>query len=109
MQLGFIDHPDGAYHASLLLGANFPEFQHYSQFEKSGFSNQINLILEPVSMGLGFTVLPAHAVKAFQKPHLITTHQLSTQVNETLYLGYRRNKSMLSRVNTVIDEANKWL
>ncbi len=53
MQLGFIDHPDGAYHFSLLLGANYPEFKHYNQFKKAGFSNQINLILEPVSMGLG--------------------------------------------------------
>ncbi|MFT4606330.1 MAG: DNA-binding transcriptional LysR family regulator [Gammaproteobacteria bacterium] len=109
LQLGFIDHPDGAHHASLLLGSNYEEFQHSSLFEKKGFSNQINLILEPVSMGLGFTVLPAYAVQAFQKPQLIKTHRLSNPVSETLYLGFSHGKSIPSRVNTVIAEAQKWI
>ena len=43
MKLGFIDHPDGGHHAALLLGANYPEFQHSSQFPARGFSNQIGL------------------------------------------------------------------
>ena len=101
-QLGFIDHPDGAYHSSLLLGANYPEFKHYNQFKKTGFSNQINLILEPVSMGLGFTVLPAHAVAAFPSPEKVKIHYLAIPVAETLYLGVHLNKFMPSRVKTVI-------
>lgn len=109
LQLGFIDHPDGAHHAGLLLGANYQEFEHSSLFEKRGFSNQISLILEPVSMGLGFTVLPTYAVEAFQKPQLVKTHRLSKPVSETLYLGISRKKSIPNRVNTVISEAKKWL
>ncbi len=109
IQMGFIDHPDGAHHAGLLLGANYIEYQHRHQFKTSGFSNQINLILEPVSMGMGFTVLPTHAVKAFQKNHMIRVHELSISVYETLYLGNFRNKTIPNRVNTVIDEAKKWL
>ncbi|OEY65061.1 LysR family transcriptional regulator [Marinobacter sp. X15-166B] len=109
MKLGFIDHPDGAHHASLLLGANYPEFQHSNLFEKKGFSNQISLILEPVSRGLGFTVLPAHAVEAFPKPERISTHPLSVPVSETLYLALRRDKPVQNRTNTVITEARKWL
>ena len=109
IQMGFIDHPDGAHHAGLLLGANYIEYQHRHQFTTSGFSNQINLILEPVSMGMGFTVLPTHAVKAFQKNHMIRVHELSISVYETLYLGNFRNKTIPNRVNTVIDEAKKWL
>jgi len=108
-QLGFIDHPDGAYHSSLLLGANYPEFKHYNQFKKAGFSNQINLILEPVSMGLGFTVLPAHAVAAFPAPETVTIHHLATPVSETLYLGTHLNKFMPSRVKTVIAATKKCL
>lgn len=107
--LGFIDHPDGAHHAGLLLGANYPEFQHSNLFVKKGFSNQISLILEPVSRGLGFTVLPVHAVEAFQKPELVSTHILSNPVSETLYLGLRRHKPLPNRVKTVIAEARKWL
>jgi len=108
-QLGFIDHPDGAYHSSLLLGANYPEFKHYNQFKKTGFSNQINLILEPVSMGLGFTVLPAHAVAAFPAPETVKIHHLTTPVSETLYLGIHLNKFMPSRVKTVIAATKKCL
>lgn len=107
LQLGFINHPDGAHHAGLLLGANYPEFQHSNLFEKKGFSNQISLILEPVSMRLGFTVLPAYAVEAFQKPQRIKIHRLSNPVSETLYIGVSHKKSIPSRVNTVIAEAKK--
>jgi DNA-binding transcriptional LysR family regulator len=109
MELGFIDHPDGAHHAEMLLGANYPEFQHSNLFEKKGFSNQIGLILEPVSLGLGFTVLPAHAVEAFQERQLVRTHQLPNPISETLYLALRREIPMHNRMNTVITEARKWL
>ena len=109
LQLGFIDHPDGAHHAGLLLGANYPEFQHSNLFARKGFSNQINLILEPVSMGLGFTVLPAHAVAAFQQPQLVNSHRLSHPVSEILYLGVNRNRTLPNRVHSVIAEARRWL
>lgn len=109
LQLGFIDHPDGAHHAALLLGPNFPEFQHSKLFERKGFSNQISLILEPVCMGLGFTVLPAYAVEAFQKPELINTHKLKKPVNEALYLCLNQNKPIPNRVQTVIQESTIWL
>lgn len=107
--LGFINHPDGVYHISMLLSANFSEFQHSNDFEQKGFSNQIGLILEPVSRGLGFTVLPAHAVAAFQKPELIRIHHLKTTVSETLYMATRRELSLPNRVQTIINEVKKWL
>lgn len=108
-QLGFIDHPDGAHHASLLLGANFPEFEHSNRIERNGFSNQISLILEPVSLGLGFTVLPAYAVEAFHQPELIRAHRLPQPVSETLYLCINRDQPLPHRVASVISETKKWL
>lgn len=107
--LGFIDHPDAAHHAGLLLSANYPEFQNSSLLTKKGFSNQIDLILQPVSIGLGFTVLPANAVESFNRPELIKSHQLSTPVAETLHLALRRDKPLANRVQTVITEMSKWL
>ncbi|MFG6160256.1 LysR family transcriptional regulator [Halomonas sp. 1390] len=104
-RLGFIDHPDGAHHAGLLLGANYPEYEHIQQLGKAGFSNQINLILEPVSLGLGFTVLPAHAVEAFDHPAHVRVHPLAHPVSETLYLASHRRKAMPNRVATVVEEA----
>ena len=109
IELGFIDHPDGAYHAGQLLSANFSEFQNSNQFKRSGFSNQINLILEPVSMGLGFTVLPGHAVGAFKDREKVKTHRLTNEVSETIYMGTHMNKFTPNRVNTVISEVEKCL
>lgn len=109
MALGFIDHPDGHFHADLLLGANYPEYQHSSLFPRKGFSNQIGLILEPVSLGLGFTVLPSHAVEAFQQPERIKAHQLAKPVSETLYLSTLRHRALQRRMETVIAEARRWL
>jgi DNA-binding transcriptional LysR family regulator len=102
VKLGFIGHPVGAHHAGLLLAANFPEFQYSNLFEKTGFSNQIGLILEPVSIGLGFTVLPAHAVQAFKRPELISYHRLANPVSETIYLGVLRQKPISNRITTVL-------
>lgn len=104
-RLGFIDHPDGAHHAGLLLGANYAQFEHVQQLERTGFSNQINLILEPVSLGLGFTVLPAHAVEAFEHPAHVRAHSLAHPVSETLYLAAHRRKTLPNRVKTVVEEA----
>ena len=109
MALGFIDHPDGAYHAGLLLSVNYPQFQNSQQFKRSGFSNQINLILEPVSMGLGFTVLPRHAVAAFKDVEKVRVHRLKNTVSETLYVGTHANKFSANCVKTVIAEAEKVL
>lgn len=109
VKIGFINHPDGAHHATLLLGANFSQFQNINDFEEKGFSNQIGLILEPVSRGLGFTVLPEHAVVAFEQSHLINSHPLSTPINETLYLATKREYAIPRRIQTVIEEAKKWL
>jgi len=109
MSLGFIDHPDGSYHAGQLLGVNYSEFQHRSQFKTSGFSNQINLILEPVSMGLGFTVLPSHAVKSFKEANKLRVHPLVNEVSEVLYLATHTNKFLPNRVKTVITEIERCL
>ncbi|MGQ7845354.1 LysR family transcriptional regulator [Granulosicoccus sp. 3-233] len=109
LALGFIDHPDGAHHAGLLLAANYPEFRHSKQFRQAGFSNQITLILEPVSLGLGFTVLPRHAVEASDKADCVALHRLPGKVSETLYLAYHTRQPLPARVRTVIAEARSCL
>lgn len=109
MGLGFVDHPDGAYHARQLLSVNFPQFQNSNQFKRSGFSNQINLILEPVSMGIGFTVLPRYAVDAFLAGDKIKAHSLPTSVSETLYMGVHANTFTPNRVATIILEVRQCL
>ncbi|MBY6016331.1 LysR family transcriptional regulator [Ferrimonas balearica] len=102
-QLGYIDHPDGAHHAGLLLSANFSQFEQIDQLPRRGFSNQIGLILEPVARGLGFTVLPAYAVAAFAQPERILAHALDNPVSETVYLVKRRYQALPKRFSLITD------
>jgi len=101
IELGFILHPDAAHHGKLLLSENFSEFEHIEQFTHKGFSNQISLILEPVSKGFGFTVLPLYAAKAFQSQDLITIHSLDKPVNESLFLCVNRHSILASRTKLI--------
>ncbi|MFO6424933.1 LysR family transcriptional regulator [Motilimonas sp. KMU-193] len=103
LAMGFIAHPDGHHHSQLLLSANFAEFESCAQFVQRGFSNQISLILEPVSRGLGFTVLPINAVNSFARRDLLKIHSLPTAVSEPLYLCYHRRGLLPQRVKTIID------
>lgn len=103
MTLGFIDHPDGAFHAQQLLAPNFQEFDHYNALPNRGFCNQISLILDPVASGLGFTVLPAFAVEAFARPDEINVVSLDASVEETLFSIAHRHRTHPNRVSTVFD------
>ena len=101
IKLGFIAHPDAAHHGRLLLSENFSEFEHVEQFVHKGFSNQISLILEPVSRGLGFTVLPLHAAKAFYPQDLLKIHHLNNPVSESLYLCCNRQVIKPARIEYI--------
>lgn len=107
--LGFIDHPDGEHHANQLLGANFSAFQGYDSLIKTGFSNQIHLILKPVSMGLGFTVLPYFAVDDFFNTQLIKVHQLPKPVKEIIYLCHHKNRPLLNRMKKLVTHVKSWM
>lgn len=104
--LGFIGHPDGEHHANLLLSENYNEFRSVEQFKQKGFSNQITLILEPVAMGIGFTVLPSYAVSAFAKQDQIRVVTLPKPVYEPLYLVQRRGRHQPSCVDFCRNEVN---
>ncbi|WJG08165.1 LysR family transcriptional regulator [Aliiglaciecola sp. LCG003] len=101
VKIGFISHPDAAHHGRLLLSKNFGQFEHIEQFPYRGFSNQISLILEPVSMGLGFTVLPLHAAQAFKPQKTINIHRLEKAISENLYLCFNRHAILANRVKFI--------
>jgi len=68
------------------------------------------LIVEhQVDTGLGFTVLPSHAVGAFKECEKVKIHRLTNKVSETLYMGTHTNKFTSNRVITVMSEAEKCL
>lgn len=101
IELGFISHPDAEHHSRQLLSMNFTAFEHVEQFRCKGFSNQISLILDPVSRGFGFTVLPLFAVNAYQHQNAIKIHPLKTSVSENLYLCVNRHSILSNRTQFI--------
>lgn len=97
-EIGFIDHPDGAHYADRLLNANFGEqFYSFEKLKKSGYINQINQILVPVSEGLGFTVLPEIAVRFFPKQDLLHVAPLNVPIQDELFLVRKKHRKLPKR------------
>src|SRR5690606_332178 len=84
-QLGFIDHPDGQAMARRLLSRRFPDAPGVRNLPVSGYTNQITLILESVARGIGFTVIPRYARRAFA----IQVVENGAKVVDTLWLLHR--------------------
>jgi DNA-binding transcriptional LysR family regulator len=96
--LGFMDHPDGAHYADRLLGANFKEqFDSVEKLKKTGYINQINQILLPVSEGLGFTVLPEIAVRHFPHQSLLFVAPLEVPIQDELFLVRKKHRVLPKR------------
>lgn len=88
-RVGFIDHPDGQAMAARLFRHRFPGNPGVRSLPCRGYSNQVGLLLEPVALGLGFTVLPRYARQAFDKPDAIRVVECGKPVVDTLWLIYR--------------------
>ena len=67
-----------------------------------GFTNQIDLILEPVALGLGFSVLPRYARLAFARPEAIRVIEGEPAVVDTLWLLHRAEWPLSARAKLVL-------
>lgn len=102
-QLGFINHPDGQDMATRLLSRRFPGFPGVRSLPHRGFTNQIGLILEPVALGLGFTVLPQFAREAFERPEALRVVAGEPAVVDTLWLLHRAEWPLSARAKRVLN------
>ncbi|QZA76621.1 LysR family transcriptional regulator [Deefgea tanakiae] len=96
-QLGWINHPDGTAMAMRWFARAFPG-KRLADIPERGFINQISLILQPVVLGLGFAILPQHAVKAFQQQDAIRIWSLEQAVSDTLWLVQRQEWPLSQQV-----------
>lgn len=103
-RLGFIDHPDGLAMATRLLARRFPGNPGVRSLPQRGFTNQVSLVLEPVARGLGFTVLPCNARKAYGRPEAIQIVPCHTSVVDTLWLIYRAEWPLSARGSYVVGQ-----
>ncbi|ALV05618.1 LysR family transcriptional regulator [Roseateles depolymerans] len=108
-RLGFIDHPDGQAMATRLLTRQLPGNPGIGHLPSRGFSNQIALILEPVSRGLGFTVIPRHARQAFARQDAIQVVELGEAVWDTLWLIHRAEWPLSARAAWAVQQIKERL
>jgi len=102
--LGFIDHPDGRSMATRLLFRRFPGNPGIDSLPTNGFTNQVALILEPVSRGLGFTVIPRHARESFAQPATIKSVDCGDPVMDTLWLIHRAEWPLSGAAQWLIEQ-----
>lgn len=91
--LGLIDHPDCEHYLSRFMTANKIE-RPFNQIPRSGYINQLSQILYPVAKGLGFTVLPVSAVKAFLLQDKISILPVTTVIKEPLFLVQKQRRTL---------------
>jgi len=104
VRLGFIDHPDGMGMAKRLLNRRFPDNPGVETLTRRGFSNQIGHILDPVSHGLGFTVIPRYARLAFPRQEDVRLLDCGQQVKDTLWLIHRAEWPLPVRAERILSE-----
>ncbi|MGI2096819.1 LysR family transcriptional regulator [Shewanella glacialipiscicola] len=102
-KLGFISHPDGEAMATRLLSRKCPDSPSIQEIPCNGFTNQISLILEPVARGLGFTVIPQYARKAFERQEDIYVVECGSQVVDTIWFIHRAEWPLSQRAQKTIE------
>lgn len=97
-RIGFINHPDGLQFLTQLLEHNpVIGLTNTNQIRISSYVNQLSQILLPVSLGLGFTVLPENTIAHYQDnntDHNLQVIDLPNSVNEPFYLTQKRHKEL---------------
>ena len=100
--LGYINHPDGPYYASKVLGDNYPDyFKGFERLPISGYVNQLSQILLPVEIGLGFTVLPESSVDRYADLRRVYKVDLEVECLEKVNLIYKKYKPLPHRYKYV--------
>ena len=107
--LGFINHPDGKDMATKLLTANFKEFTVFENLKLAGANNQINRILEPVSMGLGYTVLPNFAFDDFRMKSKLKVLTLKKEVTSSIYIVRKKFRPLPKRYDFIEEYITKMI
>lgn len=102
--LGFINHPDGFEFIDKVLSLNdFSGYIGTDNLAISGYVNQLNQILLPVEKGVGYSVLPARAVKQFGDSQKLFIVPLEVPLSEPLYITTKRHYTLAIRYQWFID------
>ncbi|MGF1721182.1 LysR family transcriptional regulator [Vibrio kyushuensis] len=104
LDCGLIRHPDANHYLSLyfdLCGDSALANINIESLKASGYINQLNQILLPVSKGLGFTVLPKSAIDSFSGKEQLYIAPTKNPVKEILFLVQKRHRNLPKRYSVV--------
>ncbi len=104
-QLGLINHPDALHYLSLYCAQSKTEQLKRLNIDSipvSGYINQLSQILLPVSLGLGFTVLPKSAYDNFSASNKLRIYAPEDQITESLHIIKKRNRELPARFEIII-------
>lgn len=105
LNLGFITHPDGPKMLETLFSKNFPKhYQSLNDLKISGGTNQIGRILEPVTMGLGFSVISHFAYKAYPAKENLSVFSLEHEVINDVFIVKRKLLKLPLRFDFILGE-----
>ncbi len=104
-ECGLIHHPDAEHCLTLYLDSCGDDSLRDLDVERLPIIskiNQLSQILLPISMGVGFTILPKSAIDLFPHKDKLHVHIPSKAVTENLYLVKKRNRELPVRYDTLI-------
>ncbi|API85867.1 LysR family transcriptional regulator [Francisella uliginis] len=106
---GFINHPDGLYYLEKIFKNNNKPYSSLKGVRETGYVNQLSQILLPVSLGLGFTILPRFTVENTEYFNKLRILDLETPTYESIYVLYKKYKDLPVRYNWFLDYLKSFL
>ncbi|GAL17980.1 transcriptional regulator LysR family [Vibrio maritimus] len=101
-----IDHPDAQYYLQKLFdqsGLEELEEAEWQDFRKVSYINQHSQILQPVSMGIGVTVLPKVAIEYSEYKDKVDVWPTTELVSEPLYFVKKKRKQLAARYSFLLE------
>ena len=92
-----------------MFQGHFPGNPGVTTLPCKGYSNQVSLLLQPVALGLGFTVVPRYARQAFAAQDKIAVLQCGQPVIDTLWAIYRAEWPLNARCRLVLERIRSTL
>ncbi|MFC5080049.1 HTH-type transcriptional regulator BenM [Vibrio thalassae] len=105
-QLGVVDHPDAQYYLQKYIeDSHLNELKDaaWQDFRKVTYINQHSQILQPVSMGIGVTVLPKVAIEYSGYKDKVDVWSTEHSVSEPLYFVKKKRKKLAARYEFLLD------
>ncbi|MGR5175713.1 LysR family transcriptional regulator [Vibrio parahaemolyticus] len=105
-QQGIINHPDAQYYLQKIFddsGIEELKQADWKDFHKVSYINQHSQILQPVSLGIGVTVLPKVAIDYSEYSNNVDVWPTKHLVSEPLYFVQKKRRKLPARYSFLLD------